>query len=249
MPEGGRVAIRTDNVPALQAASFNLSGLPAAEYVLIEVSDTGTGIPPEVMDKIFEPFFTTKEVGKGTGLGLSTVFGIVKQSNGFIYVDSTVGKGTTFRVFLPRHVPSAEEAAEEVKGPEVKKPVADLTGQGTILLVEDEDPVRAVNARALAARCYQVLEAASGVEALQVIERRGAPVDLVVSDVVMPEMDGPTLLRELRKRYPDLKVIFVSGYAEDAFKKNLPDGEDFNFLPKPFSLKQLVEAVKQAIAA
>jgi two-component system cell cycle sensor histidine kinase/response regulator CckA len=124
-----------------------------------------------------------------------------------------------------------------------------MTGQGTILLVEDEDPVRAVNARALTARGYTVLEAASGVDALEVIAQRGASVDLVVSDVVMPEMDGPTLLRELRQRYPKLKVIFVSGYAEDAFQKNLPEGEAFNFLPKPFSLKQLVEAVKQAMAA
>ena len=228
--------------------------MPEADYVVVEVADTGSGIPPDVMDKIFEPFFTTKEVGKGTGLGLSTVFGIVKQSGGFIAVDSAVGQGTTFRIYLPRHIPSIEETpAEEPKpapgAPPAKKPVAaDMTGQGTILLVEDEDPVRAVNARALTARGYTVLEAASGVEALQLIEERGTPVDLVVSDVVMPEMDGPTLLRELRKRHPTLKVVFVSGYAEDAFKKNLPDGEDFNFLPKPFSLKQLVEAVKQAIA-
>jgi two-component system cell cycle sensor histidine kinase/response regulator CckA len=130
----------------------------------------------------------------------------------------------------------------------VKKPATDLTGQGVILLVEDEDPVRAVNARALSARGYTVLEAASGVEALQIIQARQEPVDLVVSDVVMPEMDGPTLLGELRKLHPDLKVIFVSGYAEDAFRKNLPEGEEFNFLAKPFSLKQLVEAVKQAVA-
>jgi two-component system cell cycle sensor histidine kinase/response regulator CckA len=248
MPEGGKVAIRTANISAPEANALNLQGLPAAEFVVIEVSDTGTGIPPEVMDKIFEPFFTTKDVGKGTGLGLSTVFGIVKQSNGFIYVDSAVGKGTTFRVFLPRYVPTAED--EEEARPEVaaKKPAVDLSGQGVILLVEDEDPVRAVNGRALAARGYTVLEAASGVEALQIIEERQAPVDLVVSDVVMPEMDGPTLLGELRKLYPDLKVIFVSGYAEDAFRKNLPEGEEFNFLAKPFSLKQLVEAVKQAIA-
>jgi two-component system cell cycle sensor histidine kinase/response regulator CckA len=248
MPEGGKVAIRTANISAPEANALNLQGLPAAEFVAIEVSDTGTGIPPEVMDKIFEPFFTTKDVGKGTGLGLSTVFGIVKQSNGFIYVDSAVGKGTTFRVFLPRYVPTAED--EEEARPEVaaKKPAVDLSGQGVILLVEDEDPVRAVNGRALAARGYTVLEAASGVEALQIIEERQAPVDLVVSDVVMPEMDGPTLLGELRKLYPDLKVIFVSGYAEDAFRKNLPEGEEFNFLAKPFSLKQLVEAVKQAIA-
>jgi two-component system cell cycle sensor histidine kinase/response regulator CckA len=249
MPDGGRVTIRTANVSAPEARAFNLEGLPAAELVVVEVLDTGTGIPPEVVDKIFEPFFTTKEVGKGTGLGLSTVFGIVKQSNGFIYVDSTVGRGTTFRVFLPRHVPTAEE--EEARAEpeaEAKKPAADLTGQGIILLVEDEDPVRAVNARALTARGYTVLEAASGIEALQIINDRKEPVDLVVSDVVMPEMDGPTLLGELRKLYPDLKVIFVSGYAEDAFRKNLPEGEEFNFLAKPFSLKQLVEAVKQVIA-
>jgi two-component system, cell cycle sensor histidine kinase and response regulator CckA len=247
MPDGGKVTIRTANVSAPEAAALNLQGLPSAELVMIEVSDTGTGIPPEVMDKIFEPFFTTKEVGKGTGLGLSTVFGIVKQSNGFIYVDSAVGQGTSFRVFLPRHIPTAEE--EEIRAePEVKKPATDLTGQGVILLVEDEDPVRAVNARALSARGYTVLEAASGVEALQIIHARHEPVDLVVSDVVMPEMDGPTLLGELRKLHPDLKVIFVSGYAEDAFRKNLPEGEEFNFLAKPFSLKQLVEAVKQAVA-
>jgi two-component system cell cycle sensor histidine kinase/response regulator CckA len=248
MPDGGRVTIRTANIGVDEATRLNLTGMPAADYLLIEVSDTGTGMPADVIDKIFEPFFTTKEVGKGTGLGLSTVFGIVKQSGGFIYVDSTVGKGTTFSIYLPRHVPTPEEIAEAAKPEVVKKPAADMTGQGTILLVEDEDPVRAVNARALTARGYTVLEAASGVEALQIMEESG-PVDLVVSDVVMPEMDGPTLLRELRKRHPTLKVVFVSGYAEDAFKKNLPEGEEFNFLPKPFSLKQLVETVKQVMSA
>ncbi|MBF9233449.1 cell cycle histidine kinase CckA [Microvirga alba] len=248
MPNGGRLAIRTANVAASEAARRNVNGMPPADYVVVEVSDTGTGMTPDVMGKIFEPFFTTKEVGKGTGLGLSTVFGIVKQSGGFIDVDSKVGQGTTFRIYLPRHIPGIEEMPEETKAETVKKPAADMTGQGTILLVEDEDPVRAVNARALSARGYTVLEAASGIEALQIIEERGAPVDLVVSDVVMPEMDGPTLLGELRKLYPDLKVIFVSGYAEDAFRKNLPDGEEFNFLPKPFSLRQLVEIVKQVMA-
>ncbi|HEV2560049.1 MAG TPA: PAS domain-containing protein [Microvirga sp.] len=248
MPGGGRVGIRTRNVTASEAARLAVPGMGPADYVAIEVADTGTGMSPEVKEKIFEPFFTTKEVGKGTGLGLSTVFGIVRQSGGFIDVETAPGQGTTFRIYLPRHVPTAEDV-EEAKPEAVKKPAADLTGQGTILLVEDEDPVRAVNARALSARGYTVLEAASGVEALQIIEERGTPVDLVVSDVVMPEMDGPTLLGELRKLYPDLKVIFVSGYAEDAFKKNLPDGEEFNFLPKPFSLRQLVETVKQVIAS
>jgi two-component system cell cycle sensor histidine kinase/response regulator CckA len=215
--------------------------------VLVEVSDTGSGMSPEVLEKIFEPFFTTKEVGKGTGLGLSTVFGIIKQSGGFIDVDSRMGRGTIFRIYLPRHIPEIQDIPEEVKAETTKKPAADMTGQGTILIVEDEDPVRAVNARALSARGYTILEAASGVEALQVMQERGSSVDLVVSDVVMPEMDGPTLLGELRKIYPNLKVIFVSGYAEDAFKKNLPEGEEFNFLPKPFSLRQLVETVKQVI--
>jgi two-component system cell cycle sensor histidine kinase/response regulator CckA len=248
MPDGGKLAIRTRNVPASEAATLGVSGMPAADYVLVEVSDSGTGMPPDVVEKIFEPFFTTKEVGKGTGLGLSTVFGIVKQSGGFIDVESLLGQGTTFRIYLPRHLPEAEGPPEEQRPDAVRRPAQDLTGQGTILLVEDEDPVRAVNARALAARGYTVLEAASGVEALAIIQERGEPVDLVVSDVVMPEMDGPTLLRELRMIYPDLKVIFVSGYAEDAFKKNLPEGESFNFLPKPFSLRQLVETVKQSLA-
>ncbi|GJE00160.1 cell cycle histidine kinase CckA [Methylobacterium isbiliense] len=261
MPNGGRLLIRTANVTAEAAERLQLTGLPAAEYVLVEVTDTGTGMTPDVMEKIFEPFFTTKEVNKGTGLGLSTVFGIVKQSGGYIDVKSAVGEGTVFGIYLPRHIPVPEaepapaepaEAAAPAAGaapePARKAPAADLTGRGTILLVEDEDPVRAVNARALAARGYTVLEAASGVEALAIMGERDTAVDLVVSDVVMPEMDGPTLLRELRKRYPDLKVIFVSGYAEDAFQKNLPEGEEFNFLPKPFSLKQLVETVKTTIA-
>lgn len=247
MPDGGKLAIRTANISAQDAADRGVSAMPAADCVLIEVSDTGSGMTPDVMDKIFEPFFTTKEVGKGTGLGLSTVFGIVKQSGGFIDVNSKPGEGTTFSIYLPRHIPAAQELPEETKVDAPKKPAADMTGQGTILLVEDEDPVRAVNARALTARGYTVLEAASGIEAMEIIAERGAPVDLVVSDVVMPEMDGPTLLGELRKLYPDLKVIFVSGYAEEAFRKNLPEGEEFNFLPKPFSLRQLVETVKQAI--
>ena len=218
-------------------------GLVAADYVLIEVADTGTGIPPEVKDKIFEPFFTTKEVGKGTGLGLAMVYGIVKQTGGWVFCDSEPGKGATFRIFLPRHIPVEED--REIKREAVKAPAADLTGHGTILLVEDEEAVRAFGARALASRGYTVLEAGSGSEALDVVAKTRTPIDLVVSDVVMPEMDGPTMFGELRKRGVKAKVIFVSGYAEDAFARNLPQGEDFSFLPKPFSLKQLIEAVKE----
>jgi two-component system cell cycle sensor histidine kinase/response regulator CckA len=245
MPNGGKLMLRTLNVPQVRCADFNHKLLPPADYVALEVEDTGTGMPPDVMEKIFEPFFTTKEVGKGTGLGLSMVYGIVKQTGGFVFVDSTVGKGTTFRVFLPRHVAEAGEAVEEM--PEAAKPPEkDLTGQGTILLVEDEDAVRAFGSRALRSRGYTVLEATTGLEALEVIETGAHRIELIVSDVVMPEMDGPTLLLELKKRGLAHKFVFASGYAEDAFKKSMPDDEEFGFLPKPYTLKQLVEVVKEA---
>jgi two-component system cell cycle sensor histidine kinase/response regulator CckA len=256
MANGGQLELRSSNVTAQDCTRYHAAGMPAAEYVLIEVADTGTGIPEAIRDKIFVPFFTTKEVGKGTGLGLSTVYGIVKQTGGFVYFDSVDGKGTTFRIFLPRHVASerdsaAQPAAGAIEAAERMRRAAsaDLTGQGTILLVEDEDGLRALNARGLASRGYTVLQAGNGVEAIEVLEKSDGRVDLVVSDVVMPEMDGPTLLRELRSRDPDLKVIFVSGYAEDAFQKHLPVDGKFDFLAKPFTLKQLVEKVKDTLAA
>jgi two-component system cell cycle sensor histidine kinase/response regulator CckA len=245
MPKGGTMTIRTRNLTVAEAALFPYKPLPAAEYVLIEVEDNGTGMTPEVKAKIFEPFFSTKEVGKGTGLGLSTVYGIVKQTGAHIFFSSELGKGTVFRIFVPRYVPAAGEVTKPAV--EAVTEIADLTGTATILLVEDEEAVRAFAARALASRGYQVYEAASGVEALEVMKEAGGKVDLVVSDVVMPELDGPSLLKELRKTRPELKIIFVSGYAEDAFRKNLPDGEKFHFLPKPFSLKQLAVAVKETL--
>ncbi|MBN8994686.1 MAG: PAS domain-containing protein [Rhizobiales bacterium] len=246
MPGGGTMTVRTRNLTAAEVAAFNYHPLPPADYVLIEVEDNGTGIPADVQARIFEPFFSTKEVGKGTGLGLSTVYGIVKQTGAHIFFDSEMGKGTTFRIFVPRYVPA--EGEKPVGGSsEANVEIADLTGSATILLVEDEEAVRAFAARALLSRGYKVHEASSGVEALEVMQEAGGKVDLVVSDVVMPELDGPSLLRELRKTRPELKIIFVSGYAEDAFKKNLPEGEKFNFLPKPFSLKQLAVAVKETL--
>ena len=260
MPEGGTVTIRTRNIKADEVGRLNYRGLEAQDCVLIEVADEGTGIAPEIIDKIFEPFFTTKEVGKGTGLGLSMVYGIVKQSGGYIYPVSEVGRGTTFRIFLPRHVEAAAEGATGAAAAvQEKPPVAvaapaaapaepvDLTGSAVVLLVEDEEAVRRGGKRMLETRGYTVHEAVSGVEALDVMRELDGKVDIVVSDVVMPEMDGPTLLRELRKDYPDLKFIFVSGYAEEAFAKNLPADATFGFLPKPFSLKQLATTVRDTL--
>src|SRR6201991_2968019 len=252
MPDGGKLTVRTVNVPALDAEKLSYKGMPAADYVRIDVTDTGTGIPSDIVDKIFEPFFSTKEVGKGTGLGLSTVYGIVKQTGGFVYVDSEAGKGTAFHIFLPRHHAEQEVQPEITNGAAKEQPAdakraADLTGQGTILLVEDEDGLRSLNARGLRSRGYSVIEASNGVEAMEALEQKNGAVDLVVKDVVMPEMDGPTLLKAMRARNPDLKIIFVSGYAEDAFEKSLPENQQFAFLPKPFTLAQLVAAVKETM--
>jgi len=259
MPTGGTILIKTRNVSAEEASDFHQADLPSEDFVMVEVSDTGTGIPPAIMDKIFEPFFTTKEVGKGTGLGLSMVYGIVKQSGGYIYPESEVGRGTSFRIFLPRHIPETPAvipgaAATAEPAPSVPVPPAsaaedmDLTGKSAVvLLVEDEEAVRRGGKRMLETRGYTVHEAGSGVEALDIMEELEGRVDIVVSDVVMPEMDGPTLLAELRKSYPDLKFIFVSGYAEDAFARNLPADAKFGFLPKPFSLKQLAVAVREML--
>jgi two-component system cell cycle sensor histidine kinase/response regulator CckA len=246
MNDGGKIILRTRNVPAADCAAFGEKSLVPADYVLVEVQDSGHGIPADVRDKIFEPFFTTKEVGKGTGLGLSMVYGIVKQTGGYVFCESEPGRGATFRILLPRHI--AAEATVEAPKKEVPKPNADLTGHGAILLVEDEEAVRAFASRALASRGYTVLEADSGLDALRVVEEAGGKIDLIVSDVIMPEMDGPTMLTELRKRGLNAKIIFVSGYADDAFAKNLPDGQEFVFLPKPFSLKQLIETVKGAMS-
>lgn len=245
MPDGGRIGVRIVNMPAQDIAALNYSAMPVADYVMVEVSDTGCGIGQDVMDKIFEPFFSTKEVGKGTGLGLSTVYGVVKQTGGFIYPFSEVGKGTTFRIFLPRHI--VVDEAEAPQKTDTKPATTDLTGRGVILLVEDEDAVRSFATRALTSRGYTVLEASTGVMALEVLDAYEGEVDLVVSDVVMPEMDGPTLLKKLRQKIPDVKVVFMSGYAEEAFRKNLDTDARFVFLQKPFNLKSLAATVKQTL--
>ncbi|MET0606332.1 MAG: cell cycle histidine kinase CckA [Beijerinckiaceae bacterium] len=254
MPNGGKLSIRTSNAHAAEIDAVRNKGMPQADHVLIEVEDTGSGIPPDIIEKIFDPFFTTKDVGKGTGLGLSTVYGIVKQTGGFVYADSAVGTGTTFRIYLPRATPEeeAEEAAQTVApeppaNPRQRQP--DLTGQGTVLLVEDEEAVRRFAERALVQRGYRVLTAGSGLEGLEVANAHDGAIDLILSDVVMPEMDGPSMLKELRKSRPDARVVFMSGHAEDAFEKSLDADVKFSFIAKPFTLKDLAEAVKKAIAA
>ncbi|MBC7833122.1 MAG: response regulator, partial [Hyphomicrobium sp.] len=204
----------------------------------------GTGIPTGVLGKVFEPFFTTKEVGKGTGLGLSTVYGIVKQSGGFIFADSTVGEGTRFVIYLPVH--RVEEEARPRRVAKAKPQENELWGTGTILLVEDEAMVRTVAERALARHGYKVLTATNGEEALERLEAYGDEIALLISDVVMPVMDGPTMVREARKSHPELPILFMSGYAEEQLRKSI-DIANVAFLPKPFSVLELAEAVQRVL--
>jgi two-component system cell cycle sensor histidine kinase/response regulator CckA len=214
---------------------------------LLELADTGIGIPRENLARIFEPFFTTKEVGSGTGLGLSTVYGIVKQTGGFVFVDSEPGKGAQFAIYLPRHQAELQQAARAESGE--AGPTRDLTGTGTVLLVEDEDPVRLFSARALRNKGYKVIEAKSGEAALEVINEAKEAIDLLITDVVMPRMDGPGLIKHVRETHPTMKVIFISGYTEDSFRKRLDSEAEIHFLPKPFSLKQLASKVKEVMDA
>jgi two-component system cell cycle sensor histidine kinase/response regulator CckA len=250
MGGGGTLTIRTANVSQATPLRRGHEIMPAGNYVLIEVADTGVGIPKENMERIFEPFFSTKEVGSGTGLGLSTVYGIVKQTGGFIFVDSAPGRGAIFHIYLPRHqltdgaVPARNEVVEAIEPPANY----DLTGIGTVMLVEDEDPVRIFGARALRNKGYKVLEAKSGEGALDVIRKAEEQIDLLITDVVMPRMDGPALIREVRQIHPEMKVIFISGYTEDAFRQRLDSDSEIHFLPKPFSLKQLATKVKEVIS-
>jgi two-component system cell cycle sensor histidine kinase/response regulator CckA len=245
MTEGGELLIRTLNHALEYAMQLGTETIPPGDYVLIEVTDSGHGIAPENMAKIFDPFFTTKAVGAGTGLGLSTVYGIIKQTGGFIHVESAPGEGACFRLYLPRHKPTADDlpASRDDARPDSR----DLTGQGLVLLVEDEDAVRAFAARALRNKGYTVIEAASGEQALALPEDQLDRVELLISDVVMPNLDGPSLAAQLRTRRPDLKILFISGYAEDSLRTNMAKSAHVNFLPKPFSLSQLAGKVKEVM--
>ena len=243
---GGQVKIRTARLTQEQAQSMGYPGA-AGDQALIEVSDDGPGIPPEIADKIFDPFFTTKPVGEGTGLGLATVYGIVKQSDGWISVAATPGEGAAFRIFLPVHIPAAGVvAAPAPVAP--KRPVArDLSGAGRILFVEDEDAVRGVAAKLLRARGYEVIEAASGEEALELAKEHAGAIDLMISDVVMPGMQGPDLLKQARIYLGGAPVMFISGYAESEFSDLLEGETNVSFLPKPIDIKTLAERVKQEL--
>ncbi len=240
MPSGGSVTIRLANETVRTSSSLGSAIMPPGEYVRLEVTDTGVGMSKEIQSKIFDPFFTTKPVGQGTGLGLATVYGIVKQSGGFIDVRSDVGKGTSFLIYLPRH------AGEAVQAQEAAPAARDVTGQDTILLVEDEEAVRSFAARALRMRGYNVLEAGGGDEALEIVQS-GAEIHLIITDVVMPNMDGPTMVKHVKQIKPELPVIFMSGYAEEAFRRDEGAG-DIHFLPKPFGLKQLAAKVKDVLS-
>ena len=248
---GGVVRIRTARLTRDEAIQL---GFPAAENdcAFIEVSDDGPGIPPDVMGKIFDPFFTTKPVGEGTGLGLATVYGIVKQSDGWIHVHSRPGEGAAFRIFLPIYdAPAGVIAAQKAAAAETVKPRAarDLSGAGRILFVEDEDAVRTVAARLLRARGYEVLEAADGEEALVIAEENAGTIDLLISDVIMPGIDGPTLLKKARGYLGTAPVMFISGYAEAEFSDLLEGETGVTFLPKPIDIKTLAERVKQQLQA
>ncbi|MEM9028743.1 MAG: ATP-binding protein [Pseudomonadota bacterium] len=242
MAEGGTLTIRTKNVSERESRRLAKQGMTQGPYVLIEVEDTGVGMSSDVLDKVFEPFFTTKAVGKGTGLGLSTVYGIVKQTGGFVYPEITPGEGTVFRIYLPRVEADTRDVDTDTAQ---ERPQGDLTGTGRVLVVEDEDAVRRFAVEALKRQGYDVASACDGVEALEILEDNGYAVDLIVSDVKMPELDGPALLDRVRKVRPELKFVFVSGYADDGFSSSLESDPHSTFLPKPYSLAKIAATVKE----
>lgn len=249
----GALTLETFAVSSAEVDAMGHEIMPSTEYTAFCVTDTGIGIEPDALSKIFEPFYTTKEVGKGTGLGLSTVYGIVKQSGGYIFADSEPGKGTAFTIYLPVHRGEVGENAELASAPvttkakqkepaaATPKPAAEPWGTGTILVVEDEDMVRAVAERALTRQGYSVVTAEDGEIALEIIAER-QDFDLILSDVVMPGMDGPAMARELRETLPHIPILFMSGYAEEQLRKSI-NIEQVHFLPKPFSVQQLADAV------
>jgi two-component system cell cycle sensor histidine kinase/response regulator CckA len=241
MPQGGTLTARVENVTVGEAEVQLHPKAKPGPYVLISVIDTGTGIAPELMDKIFDPFFTTKPVGQGTGLGLPTVLGIVESHGGFLHVDSEVGKGTAFKVYLPA-ASSEKEASHETEFRTMPR------GNGEIVLIIDDEPaIRDIASRILASHGYRPLTACEGNEALALLEQNRDKVKVVISDLMMPRMDGPTTIRAMREIKPDIKTIMITGLAEDArVAEAKAAGSDF-VLSKPFTAEQLLVALKQLL--
>jgi len=244
MPMGGEIKVTTENTQLAEPLTRDRVIVPLGKYVTVQVTDEGEGIPQDRLQKVFEPFYTTKRTGEGTGLGLSTAYGIVKQSGGYIFVDSTIGEGTTFTLYFPCHSKGAEASAPMKL---TASPTGSKREDGTVLLVEDEAPVRAFASRALRMRGYTVLEADSAETALKTLEDQALNIDVFVTDVIMPGMDGPTWVREALKARPGVPVVFVSGYAEDSFGDAQMTIPNSVFLPKPFSLTELTNTVNSQI--
>lgn len=243
MPGGGEISIETEMLTLREPLTRDRATVAPGSYVVVRVTDSGTGIPADKLPKIFEPFFTTKRQGEGTGLGLSTAYGIMKQTGGFIFCDSIVGQGTTFTLYFPAHDPLEEVAAPAQQAPRR----VTRAGEGVVLLVEDEAPVRAFASRALRLRGYTVIEAESAEEALKMLEDESLAIDVFVTDVIMPGMDGPTWVREALKVRPNTRVVFVSGYSEESLSETRDRIPNSVFLPKPFSLGELTATVQGQI--
>ena len=248
MPEGGRILVETELLRLREPMLRDRARVEPGDYIVVRVTDTGVGIPPENVRKVFEPFYTTKRSGEGTGLGLSTVYGIVKQTGGFVFLDSEVGQGTTFRLMFPAHTGPVPSRTKEPEKPERRKVPADAAVGGVVLLVEDEAPVRAFAARGLRLKGLTVIEADCGERALEILSDPGMRIDLAVSDMIMPGLDGPSWVREARKDRPELPVVFMSGYAADALEASAADIGVAKFLQKPFSLNALAETVRENLA-
>ena len=244
MPQGGGIRVVTENLTLTEEWQQDRATVPVGDYVVVKVVDEGHGIPPERLQKIFEPFYTTKRTGEGTGLGLSTVYGIVKQTGGYVFAKSSVNKGTEFQLLFPAYsLPAVTDVVAPVEVIETHS----NSGDGVVLLVEDEAPVRAFASRALRLRGYTVLEADCAEMALTMLADPELNVDIFVTDVIMPGKDGPTWVREALEARPATKVVFVSGYAEDAFGDDSAQIPNSVFLPKPFSLNQLTATVQKQL--
>jgi len=244
MPDGGTLRIETAGVARGLPAGTSDGPIVPESLVMLSVSDTGCGIDPAIQSRVFEPFFSTKGPSRGTGLGLSTVYGIVKQSGGHVFVESEPGTGSTFRIYLRRAaLPAAEADAQPIAAPAVPP------GSETVLLVEDEDGVRKLARRILERQGYAVLEAAGGAEALDLAEKHREPIHLLLTDVVMPQMGGRQLSERLVERRPETRVLFMSGYTDDQLLAHDRTGADVAFLPKPFDSKGLAAAVRAVLDA